>query len=99
MFTVNDARCSNQLETVNKQRINMNKWLFHHNGFTRTSLSAIVTRISNFVEGNVFHLLHRQGFPSGAFRRSLPNTSKYVICNALGMFKALNTTLKADLNC
>ena len=28
----------------------MNKWLFHQNGFTRTSLSATVTRVSNFVE-------------------------------------------------
>ena len=31
----------------------MNKWLFHQNGFTRTSLSATVTRVSNFVEENV----------------------------------------------
>ena len=35
-----------------KQRINsaLNNWLFHKNGFTRTSLSATVTRVSNFVE-------------------------------------------------
>ena len=52
MFTVNDAGCTNQLETANKQRIN--KWLFHQKGFTRTSLSATVTRVSNFVEENVF---------------------------------------------
>ena len=36
-----------------KQRINsaltMNKWLFHQNGFARTSSSATVTRVSNFV--------------------------------------------------
>ena len=31
----------------------MNKWLFHQNGFIRTSLSATVTRVSNFVEENV----------------------------------------------
>ena len=44
----------------------MTKWLFHQNGFTRTSLSATVTRVSNFVEEmcvcGVF--LHRQGSPS-----------------------------------
>ena len=34
----------------------MNKWLFHQNGFTRTSLkSATVTRVSNFVEENLVH--------------------------------------------
>ena len=51
----------------------MNKWLFHQNGFTRTSLSATVTRVSNFVEENVcvcvcvcvcVVFLHRQGPPS-----------------------------------
>ena len=31
----------------------MNKWLFNQNGFTRTRLSATVTRVSNFVEENV----------------------------------------------
>ena len=31
----------------------MNKWLSHQNGFTRTSLSATVTQVSNIV-GNVF---------------------------------------------
>ena len=30
----------------------MNKWLFYQNGFTRTSLSATVTRVTNFVEEN-----------------------------------------------
>ena len=41
----------------------MNKWFFHQNGFTRTSLSATVTRVSNFVEENVCEwcVLHRQG--------------------------------------
>ena len=47
MFTVNDMRCTNQLEATNK-------WLFHQNGFTRTSLSATVARVSNFVEENMF---------------------------------------------
>ena len=31
----------------------MNKRLFHQNGFTKTSLSATVTRVSNFVEENM----------------------------------------------
>ena len=42
-------------------------WLFHQNGFTRTSLSATVTRVCNFVEENVCVFgvfLHRQGSPS-----------------------------------
>ena len=42
----------------------MNKLLFHQNGFTRTSLSATVTRVSHFVEENVCVcgvFLHRQG--------------------------------------
>ena len=39
----------------------MKKWLFHQNGFTRTGLSATVTRVSNFVEENVcVRFLHRQ---------------------------------------
>ena len=44
----------------------MNKLLFYQNGFTRTSLSATVTRVSNFVEENVCMcvFLHRQGSPS-----------------------------------
>ena len=64
MFTVNDAGCTNQLETANKQRINNEQMvIFHHNGFTRTSLSATVTRVSNFVEENVFLILHPQGSP------------------------------------
>ena len=44
----------------------MNKWLFHQNGLTRTSLSATVTRVSNFVEENMCVcgvFLHRQGSP------------------------------------
>ena len=67
MFTVNDARCINQLETANKQRIK--QWTngyFIKNGFTRTSLSATVTRVSNFVEENVcvWCVFTFQGSPS-----------------------------------
>ena len=53
----------------------MNKWLFHQNGFTRTSLSATVTRESNSVDENVclFVFLHRQGSRPDAFSHSLPN--------------------------
>ena len=44
----------------------MNKWLFYQNRFTKTCLSATVTRVSNFVEElcvcGVY--LHRQGSPS-----------------------------------
>ena len=48
----------------------MYKWLFHQNGFTRTSLSATLTRVSNFVEEKVclFVFLHRQGSPSGCIQ-------------------------------
>ena len=60
MFTVNEARSTNQLETVNQQ-LHVNKRLFHQNGFARTSLSATVTRVS-FVEND-------------AFSHTLPNTS------------------------
>ena len=45
----------------------MKKRLFHQNGFTRNSLSATVTRVSNFVEEIVCVcgvFLHRQGSPS-----------------------------------
>ena len=71
----------------------MNKWLFHQNGFTRTSLSATVTRVSNFVEENVclWCVLHRQGSPSWWIQSLECPTQqvKYVNRNALSMFKAL----------
>ena len=43
----------------------MNKWLFHQNGFTRTSISATEARVCNFVEENMcvflfLFFLHRQ---------------------------------------
>ena len=58
----------------------MNKWLFHQFGFTRSSLSATVALVSNFVEENVcvcvcvcVCVLHRQGSHPGAFNHTLPN--------------------------
>ena len=71
----------------------MNKRLFHQNGFTRTSLSATVTRVSNFVDENVCvcFFLHRQGSRTGAFDQSLiVQHVKYANRNALSLFKALN---------
>ena len=52
----------------------MNKWLFHQNGFTRTSLSATLTRVSNFVEENVcvFFYIVKAPLP-GAFSHALSN--------------------------
>ena len=67
----------------------MNKWLFHQNGFTRTSLSATATRVSNFVEENVFLFF----FLHGQDKATRPGASQhvtYVNRNALSMFKALN---------
>ena len=72
----------------------MNKWLFHQNGLTRTSLSATVTRVSNVVEENVcvvvfvFFYIVKAPLP-GAFSHA-----KYVNRNALSMFKALNKGFK-----
>ena len=59
----------------------MNKWLFHQNGFTRTSLSATVTRVSNFVEENMcvcgqvvcFYIVKALG--PGGFSHSMPKTT------------------------
>ena len=41
----------------------MNKWLFHQNGFTRAGLLATVTRVSHFVEENVFLFLTSLSLP------------------------------------
>ena len=71
----------------------MNKWLFYQNGFTRTSLSATVTGVTNFVEENEFLFLHCQGFPSGSIQSLNAQHVKYVNRNALSMFKALNKCL------
>ena len=80
----------------------MNKWLFHHNGFTRTSLSATVTRVSNFVEENVcvcvcvcvFYIVKAPR--RGGFIHSFCTTQqvKYANLNALAMFKAWNIGYK-----
>ena len=73
MFTVmTHAVQINLIQRINSALNNfaLNKWLFHQNGFIRTSLSATVTRVSNSVEENVcvcvcvFFFLHRQGSPS-----------------------------------
>ena len=68
----------------------INKWLFHRNGFTRTSLSATVARVSNFVEKNVcvFFFLH-QGTLLRCIQSQIAQQLKYVNRNALSIFKAL----------
>ena len=56
----------------------MNIWLFHQNGFTRSSLSATVTRVGNFVEENVcvvcFYTIKAPG--PGGFRLSMPEHNR-----------------------
>ena len=59
----------------------MIKWFFHQNRFTRASLSATVTRVSNFVEENVcvcgvcvcFYIVKAPR--QGGFSHSLSNTT------------------------
>ena len=68
----------------------MNKWLFHQNGFSGTSLLATVTRERNLIEENVFLFLHRQGSPSRCIQSPIAQHVKYANRNALSMFKALN---------
>ena len=54
----------------------MTKWLFHQNGLTRTSLSATVTRVSNFGEENVCFFFYIVKAPRpGGFSHSFPNTT------------------------
>ena len=69
----------------------MNKWVFQQNGLTRTSLSATVTRVSNFVEENVCVVFfpHRRGSPSRCIQSRIVKQS-----HALSMFKALNKGFK-----
>ena len=79
----------------------MNKWLFHLNGLARTSLSATVTRVSNFVLGKcvcvvVLFFLHCQGSPSWCIQSRIVRQVKYVNRNALSMFKALNKVLSKN---
>ena len=84
----------------------MNKWLFNQNGFTKTSLSAIVTRVSDFVEENVCVCvcvcvcvrvcvcvcLHCQG--SLSLSQCIQSRIAKQDRNALNMFKALNKGFK-----
>ena len=76
----------------------MNKWLFHQNGFTRTSLSATVLRVSNFYEENVCLLCFftSSRLPVRCIQSLNAQQVKrhYVNRNALSMFKALNKGLK-----
>ena len=70
-----------------KQRINSTlnnkQMIISSNVFTRTSLSATVTQVSNFVEENVLLILHRQDSRSWCIQ------SLIACVNALSMFKAL----------
>ena len=76
----------------------MNKWLFHQNGFTRTSLLATVTRVSNFVEEKVclWCVFTSSGLliPVDSVTQCPTQQVKYVNRNALRMFKALNKGCK-----
>ena len=71
----------------------MNKWLFHQNEFTRTSLSATVTRESNSVDENVCFFTSSR-LPSRCIPSLIAKHVKFVNRNALSMFKALNKGLK-----
>ena len=76
----------------------MNKWLFQQNGFTRTSLSATVTRVSNFVEVNVcvwcVFTSSRLPVPVDSVTQCPTQQVKYANRNALSMFRALNKGCK-----
>ena len=104
MFTVNDARCTINL----KQRINIalnneqmvisSKWIYKN-----YSLSATVTRVSNFVEGNfveenvcLWCVFTSSGLPVPVDSVTQCSTQqvKYVNRNALSMFKAVNKGCK-----
>ena len=69
----------------------MNTWLFHQSGFTRTSLSSTVTRVSNFVEENVcvwcVFTSSRLPVPVDSVTQCPTQQVKYVDRNALSMFK------------
>ena len=58
---------------------------FNQNGFTRTSLSATVTRVSNFVQENVCVcgvFLHRQGSPSRWIQSLYAKQNRLNICQS-----------------
>ena len=65
----------------------MNKLLFHQNEFTRTSFSATVTGVSNFVEENACFLFVLFFTWSRLIRPGAFSHFKYVNRNALSMFK------------
>ena len=67
----------------------MKKLLIHQSGFTRTGLSATVTRVSNFVEENVFIFLHRQGSPSRMYSVTHCPTGQICQSQCTQLFKAL----------
>ena len=75
----------------------MNKWILYQNGFTRTSLSATVTRVSNFAEKNVcacvFDIV-KAPVPVDSVTHFPTQQVKYFNHNALCMFKALNKGFK-----
>ena len=83
-----------------KQRINstLNKWLFHQNGFTRTSVSPTVTRVSNFVEENVcvWCVFTSSMLPVSvdSITQCPTQQGKFVDRKALSLFKALNNGCK-----
>ena len=82
MFIVAD------LVSLTLRHYTMNKLLFHQDGFTITSLSATVTRVSNFVEENVcVCVLHLQGTPSRSIQSRIAKQIKHVNRNALSMLK------------
>ena len=78
----------------------MNKWLFHQNGFTRTSSSATVTQVSNFFEENMCVCVwcvftsSLLPVPVDSITQCPTQQVKYVNRNALSMFKALNKGCK-----
>ena len=76
----------------------MNKWLFHQNGFTRTSLSATVTRVSHFVEENVcvwcVFTSSRLPVRVDSVTQCPTQQVEYDNRNAYNMFKALNKGCK-----
>ena len=71
----------------------MDKWLFHHSEFTRTSLSATVTRVGYIVEKNVcvwcFYIV-KAPVPVDSVTQCPTQLVKYVNRNAQSMFKVLN---------
>ena len=65
----------------------MNKGLFHQNGLTRTSLSATVTRVSDFVEENVRVLL----LLFYIVKAPLPGAFSHALSNRLNMSIAMHS--------